>query len=94
MAAGAAASSTVLMLVLTAAAKRVNGVTLLILRLMLGFLCLGLISVRLHFADEGQTKVIQHWDNGSFSGAPAGQAAQRSAEGQSLSVVGTAKRFR
>src|SRR5919109_5170671 len=58
MAIGAAAGSTLLMLVLMAAARRVNGVTLLILGLMLGFLCLGLVSVVLHFTDEAQAGVF------------------------------------
>jgi iron complex transport system permease protein len=73
MAAGATVGSTLLMLVLMAAARRVNGVTLLILGLMLGFLCLGLVSVVLHFTDEGQANVFQYWDDGSFSGATRNQ---------------------
>ena len=73
MAMGAAAGSTLLMLVLMAAARRVSGVTLLILGLMLGFLCLGLVSVVLHFTDEGQANVFQYWDDGSFGGATRNQ---------------------
>jgi iron complex transport system permease protein len=73
MAMGAAAGSTLLMLVLMAAARRVNGVTLLILGLMLGFLCLGMVSIVLHFTDEAQAGVFQYWDDGSFSGATTNQ---------------------
>ena len=73
MAMGAAAGSTVLMLVLMAATRRVNGVTLLILGLMLGFLCLGLVSVVLHFTDEGQAGLFQYWDDGSYAGATRNQ---------------------
>jgi iron complex transport system permease protein len=73
MAIGAAVGSTLLMLVLMAAARRVNGVTLLILGLMLGFLCLGLVSVVLHFTDEAQAGVFQYWDDGSFAGATRNQ---------------------
>jgi iron complex transport system permease protein len=70
MAMGAAAGSTVLMLVLMAAARRLNGVTLLILGLMLGFLCLGLV---LHFTDEGQANLFTYWDDGSYAGATRNQ---------------------
>jgi iron complex transport system permease protein len=73
MAMGAAVGSTLLMLVLMAAARRVSGVTLLILGLMLGFLSLGLVSVVLHFTDEGQANVFQYWDDGSFAGATRNQ---------------------
>src|SRR5258708_6758611 len=64
MAMGAAAGSTLLMLVLMAAARPVGGVTLLILGLMLGFLCLGLVSVVLHFTDEAQAGVFHYLDDG------------------------------
>jgi iron complex transport system permease protein len=73
IAVAAAAGSTLLMLVLMAASRRVNGVTLLILGLMLGFLCLGLVSVVLHFTDEAQAGVFTYWDDGSFAGATRNQ---------------------
>jgi iron complex transport system permease protein len=73
MAFAAAAGSTVLMLVLMAASRRITSVTLLILGLMLGFLCLGLVSVVLHFTDEAQAGVFNYWDDGSFAGATRNQ---------------------
>jgi iron complex transport system permease protein len=73
MAMGAAVGSTALMLVLMFAARRVNGVTLLILGLMLGFLCLGLVSIVLHFTDETQADVFEYWNDGSFAGATGNQ---------------------
>jgi iron complex transport system permease protein len=73
MAMGAAAGSTALMLVLMAASRRLSGVTLLILGLMLGFFCLGLVSVVLHFTDEVQAGVFEYWNDGSFGGATRDQ---------------------
>lgn len=73
MAMGAALGSTALMLVLMAASRRMSGVTLLILGLMLGFFCLGLVSVVLHFTDEVQAGVFNYWNDGAFGGATRGQ---------------------
>lgn len=73
MAMGAAAGSTVLMIVLMAASRRMSGVTLLILGLMLGYFCLGLVSVVLHFTDDVQAGVFEYWNDGAFGGATRSQ---------------------
>lgn len=64
-----ALGSTLVLLLLAALAKRVSTVTLLIVGLMLGYLCVGLISVILHFIDETQAQAFGSWDDGSFAGA-------------------------
>ena len=47
------------MLLIRAASRRVNAVTLLIVGLMIGYTAMGLISAVLHFTDEGQARVFQ-----------------------------------
>lgn len=66
--AAAAAGSTLTMLVILAISKRVSTVTLLIVGLMIGYLCEGLISVVLHFTDEIQASAFQTWNDGSYAG--------------------------
>jgi iron complex transport system permease protein len=68
---GAAAGlgATFVILVLLALAPKVRPVTLLILGLMIGFSCQGLISVVLHFTDEGHANAFFAWDDGNFAGA-------------------------
>lgn len=68
LAAAAAAGSTLLMLAILALSRRVSTVTILIVGLMLGYLCQGLISVVLHFTDETQARVFESWNDGSFAG--------------------------
>jgi iron complex transport system permease protein len=36
---------------------------------MLGYLCVGLISVLMHFIDETQARAFKAWDDASFAGA-------------------------
>ncbi len=65
---GAAAGCLGVALFMTAAAKRVGTVTLLILGVMLGFLAQGLISVIMHFTSRTQGRVFASWNDGSFAG--------------------------
>lgn len=62
----AAVGATVVVLLLFTVAPRVSPVTLLILGLMAGFSCQGLISVVLHFTDEGHATAFAGWDDGNF----------------------------
>lgn len=64
----AGAGAALLILVLALVAPRVSSVTLLIVGLMLGFACQGLISIVLHLTDEGHAQLFQEWDDGSFAG--------------------------
>lgn len=66
LAAGSGAA--LLILCLAVVAPRVSSVTLLIVGLMLGFACQGLISIVLHFTDEGHALLFQEWDDGAFDG--------------------------
>jgi iron complex transport system permease protein len=52
---------------------RVSTVTLLILGLMTGYLCEGLISVVLHFTDEFQAAAFESWNDGSYAGVTSSQ---------------------
>lgn len=75
LALASAAGSTAVLLLLASLARRVSTVTLLIIGLMLGYLCIGLISVLLHFIDETQAAAFKNWDDGSFAGATRQQLA-------------------
>ena len=68
LAVAAALGSTLLMLAIFFISRRVSTVTVLIVGLMLGYLCQGLISVVLHFTDETQARVFDSWSDGSFAG--------------------------
>lgn len=57
-----------MMLVLAAAAKIRQGVTLLILGLMIGYLCHAVTSILVAFAEKEQVKGFVLWQLGSFSG--------------------------
>lgn len=61
------------LLLLLVISKRVSTVTLLVVGLMIGYLCVGLISVFMHFVDETQARAFQVWDDGSFAGVTAAQ---------------------
>ncbi|KAB8314786.1 iron ABC transporter permease [Tolypothrix campylonemoides VB511288] len=61
--------SSAVLLALSALARRVSPVTLLIVGLMLGYLAVGLISVLMHFIDETQASAFKAWDDASFAGA-------------------------
>lgn len=65
---GAAAGCLAVALLMTAAARRVGTVTLLILGVMLGFLAQGLISVIMHFTSRTQGRIFASWNDGSFAG--------------------------
>jgi iron complex transport system permease protein len=69
MAAASSIGAVLALGVLASLARRVSGTTLLITGLMLGYLCVGLISAALHFVDETQAEAFQGWDDGSFAGA-------------------------
>lgn len=73
LATAAALGSTLLMLAILALSRRVSTVTILIVGLMLGYLCQGLISVVLHFTDETQARVFESWNDGSFAGITSTQ---------------------
>lgn len=63
------AGCVVVLTVLSAVSTRVSVVTLLLVGLMLGYLCVGLINVSLHFIDENHAKAFKAWDDASFAGA-------------------------
>ena len=69
VAAAAAAGCALVTLLLVIVARHTSGTTLLIFGLMLGFLCIGLITTVLHFVDDSQQAVFRFWDHGGFSGA-------------------------
>jgi iron complex transport system permease protein len=52
---------------LSAMARRVSPVTLLVSGVMLGQACIGMISVVLHFTDDTQARVFEAWDDGAFT---------------------------
>lgn len=54
-------------LAMTAMARRVSTVTLLVLGLMLGFLAQGLISVLLHFTTQTQSRIFSSWNDATFA---------------------------
>jgi iron complex transport system permease protein len=64
----AGTGAALLMLCLSLIAPRVSSVTLLLVGLMLGFACQGLISIVLHLTDEGHALLFFEWDDGSFAG--------------------------
>jgi iron complex transport system permease protein len=63
------------MAVLGVLARQVNNITLLLSGLMIGYLCIGLISLVLHLIDETQANAFSVWDDGSFAGATPQQLA-------------------
>lgn len=54
-------------LAMSAMARRVGTVTLLVLGLMLGFLAQGLISVLLHFTNRSQGRIFAAWNDATFA---------------------------
>ncbi|PSJ20169.1 iron ABC transporter permease, partial [Halomonas sp. ND22Bw] len=52
---------------MSAMARRVGSVTLLVLGLMLGFLAQGLISVLLHFTNRNQGRIFAAWNDATFA---------------------------
>jgi len=66
--AAAAAGAIGVLLLMLAVSARVTTVTLLIVGLLLGYVCIGLISALLHFVDEVQARAFSQWDGGSFDG--------------------------
>jgi iron complex transport system permease protein len=69
----ASAGALAIMLLLMAASRRARRVTLLVVGLMIGYTCTGLISAVLHFTTEAQVKVFETWNGGSFDGITRGQ---------------------
>lgn len=67
------AGSVLLLSLLAYLSGRIPSVTLLIAGLMLGYLCVGLISVLMHFIDENQARAFKVWDDASFAGATPAQ---------------------
>ncbi|MCU0619442.1 MAG: iron ABC transporter permease, partial [Gemmatimonadaceae bacterium] len=49
-------------------ARRVGSITLLVLGLMLGFLAQGLMSVVLHFTNQGRARIFASWNDATFAG--------------------------
>lgn len=68
---GAAVGVALAALAMTALARRVGTVTLLVTGLMLGFTAQGLVSVIIHFANRAGGKVFSGWNDGNFSGVTA-----------------------
>lgn len=64
----AALGSIGVLLLMLSVARRVSTVTLLIVGLLIGYVCIGLISGLLHFVDEVQARAFSQWDGGSFAG--------------------------
>lgn len=73
LAAAAAIGAATVMVLLGLLARRVNSVTLLLSGLMIGYLCVGLISLVMHLIDESQAGAFSAWDDGSFAGATTQQ---------------------
>ncbi|WGM45978.1 Hemin transport system permease protein HmuU [Brevundimonas sp. NIBR10] len=65
--AGSALGTLVVALAMTAMARRVGTVSLLVLGLMLGFLAQGLISVLLHFTNRSQNRIFAAWNDATFA---------------------------
>lgn len=65
--AGSILGTLVVALAMTAMARRVHTVTLLVLGLMLGFLAQGLISVLLHFTNRTQSRLFSSWNDATFA---------------------------
>lgn len=66
--AGSALGTLAVALAMSAMARRVGTVTLLVLGLMLGFMAQGLISVLLHFTNRSQGRVFAAWNDATFAG--------------------------
>lgn len=71
--AAAAAGAIGVLLLMLSVSRRVATVTLLIVGLLIGYVCIGLISALLHFVDEVQARAFQQWEGGSFDGITRGQ---------------------
>ena len=61
------------LLLMLAASRRVNTITLLILGLMLGYFATGVASLVIHFTDEDQAAAYATWADGNFAGITAQQ---------------------
>ena len=68
MSVAAALGAIGVLLLMLALARRVSTVTLLIVGLLIGYVCIGLISALLHFVDEVQARAFTQWEGGSFDG--------------------------
>jgi iron complex transport system permease protein len=66
--AAAAAGAIGVLLLMLSVSRRVTTVTLLIVGLLIGYVCIGLISALLHFVDEVQARAFEQWQGGSFDG--------------------------
>jgi iron complex transport system permease protein len=75
MSIAAAAGAIGVLLVMLSLARRVSTVTLLIVGLLIGYVCIGLISALLHFVDEVQARAFTQWEGGSFDGITRQQLA-------------------
>jgi iron complex transport system permease protein len=71
--AAAAAGAIGVLLLMLSVSRRVTTVTLLIVGLLIGYVCIGLISALLHFVDEVQARAFEQWQGGSFDGITRGQ---------------------
>ncbi|MCU0647425.1 MAG: iron ABC transporter permease [Gemmatimonadaceae bacterium] len=70
--AGAALGTIAVVIGMAAMARRVGGITLLVLGLMLGFLSQGLMSVVLHFTNQGRARIFASWNDATFAGVQRG----------------------
>jgi iron complex transport system permease protein len=68
MSIAAAFGAIAVLLLMLSVAPRVSTVTLLIVGLLIGYVCIGLISALLHFVDEVQARAFTQWEGGSFDG--------------------------
>jgi iron complex transport system permease protein len=73
LSAAAALGAIGVLLLMLAVARRVTTVTLLIVGLLIGYVCIGLISALLHFVDEVQARAFEQWEGGSFDGITSEQ---------------------
>ena len=71
--AAAAGGAIGVLLMMLSVSRRVTTVTLLIVGLLIGYVCIGLISALLHFVDEVQARAFEQWQGGSFDGITRGQ---------------------
>jgi iron complex transport system permease protein len=73
LSAAAAAGAIAVLLIMLSLSRRVSTVTLLIVGLLIGYVCIGLISALLHFVDEVQARSFEQWEGGSFDGITSTQ---------------------
>lgn len=70
--AGALAGVVAFAFAMTALARRVGNITLLVVGLMLGFTVQGLVSIIIHFANRLGGRIYSGWNDGTFASTSSG----------------------